>query len=142
MAILAIERADPRIDDVEDLARVTGTTASAFPGPLPMVELVWNIALASGEAADVTLVPLSGAEDVEAEILWKYLTTGPNQPTMLVKLISSNTRSRVLQATVLRLQMLGRGPVWAVLAVGELFPKFFPEIELFPEPGLLPETTT
>jgi capsular polysaccharide biosynthesis protein len=144
IAVLAIERADPRVDDVEDLARVTGTTASAFPGPLPMLELAWNIALASDGAADVTLVPLSAAEEARAEILWKYLTVGANQPTMVLNFVTSgtatdslvadgsgptvlvvnpNTRSRVVQAFVLRLQMLGRGPAWAVLAAGKLPPE-------------------
>jgi hypothetical protein len=165
IAVLAIERADPRVDDVEDLARITGTTASAFPGPLPMVELAWNIALASGDAPDVTLVPLSRAEEAQAEILWRYLTMGANQPTLLLNFAASskspgsflaqgsgptvvvvrpNTRARVLQASVLRLQMLGRSPVWAVLAVGELVPKsklLLPEIELLPESKLLPEST-
>lgn len=144
VAVLAIERADPRVDDVEDLARVTGTAASVFPGPVPMVELERSIALASRGAANVSLVPLSDAEEVQAEILWKHLTLGVNQPTMILDFVDSgssrssllaqasgptvlvvkpNTRSRVLQASVLRLQLLGRGPVWAVLAVGRRLPE-------------------
>jgi capsular polysaccharide biosynthesis protein len=144
IALLTIERADPRIDDVEDLARVTGATASAFPGPLPMVELAWNIALASEGAPDVTVVPLTGTEEAQAEVLWSYLTMGVNQPTMVLNFVAAsnatssllaegsgptvlvvkrNTRSRVVQGSVLRLQTLGRGPVWAVLAVGRLRPE-------------------
>jgi capsular polysaccharide biosynthesis protein len=144
LAVLAIERADPRVDGVEDLARITGTAASAFPGPVSVVELERNIAVASTGAADVTIVPLSESEELQAAALWKYLTMGVHQPTMALTLVGAgssrnatlaeasgptvivvrpNARSRVIQASVLRLQMLGRGPVWAVLAVGKLLPE-------------------
>jgi len=144
IAVLAIERADPRVDGVEDLARVTGTAASAFPGPVSVVELERNIAVASAGASEVTLVPLSESEELQAAALWKYLTMGVHRPTMTLTLVGAgssrnatlaeasgptvivvrpNARSRVIAASVLRLQMLGRGPVWAVLAVGKLLPE-------------------
>jgi capsular polysaccharide biosynthesis protein len=140
IAILAIERADPRVDDVEDLAEVTGTAASIFPGSIPVIELERNIAFASGGAANVTLAPLTRVEEYTAEILWKGLTMNADRSSMAFNVVTSisarnallaqasgptvlvvqpNTRSRVIQASVHRLQMLGRGPVWAVLAVGK-----------------------
>jgi hypothetical protein len=144
IAVLAIERADPRVDDVEDLARITGTAASAFPGPVSVVELERNIAVASVGAPEVTIVPLSESEELQAAALWKYLTMGVHRPTMALTLVGAgssrnatlaeasgptvivvkpNARYRVVAASVLRLQMLGRGPVWAVLAVGKLLPE-------------------
>jgi len=144
IALLAIERADPRVDDVEDLAALTGTVASAFPGPIHPVELARSIALASGEAAQVVLVPLTKSEEAQTEFLWTHLsmssrgsstalsfvggedsrnallaeTTGP---TVLV--VKRNARSRLVHSSVIRLQTLGREPVWAVLVIGKLKPK-------------------
>jgi hypothetical protein len=138
IALLAMERADPRIDNVEDLAQVTGTAASAFPGPIPVLELERNIARASG-GADVTLAPLGQADEDQAYALQRQLTVNAKQHTLLfdvgsavtsrsgllaqdpgptVLVVTPNTRARLVQASVRRLQMMGRDPVWAVLAVG------------------------
>jgi capsular polysaccharide biosynthesis protein len=138
IALLAAERADPRIDGVEDLAEVAGTAASAFPGPIPMLELERNIARASG-GADVTLAPLTDNDEDRAFVLQRQLTKNAQQhsilfdvgssvtsrsgllaeepgPTVLV--VTPNTRARLVQTSVRRLQMMGREPVWAVLAAG------------------------
>jgi capsular polysaccharide biosynthesis protein len=141
IAVLAIERADPRIDDVEDLAAITGTAVTLFPGTIQQIEMARSIALAGRGSSDVTLVPLSKSEEAKTEYLWSYLTRGVRQsattlkilgagrlrnaqlaeetgPTVLV--VKPNTRSRAVHASVLRLQMLGRDPVWAVLVAGKL----------------------
>jgi capsular polysaccharide biosynthesis protein len=141
IAVLAIERADPRVDDVEDLAAITGTAVTLFPGTVQQIEMARSIALAGGGSSDVTLVPLSKSEEAKTEYLWNYLASGVRQsattlkfigagrlrsaqladetgPTVLV--VQPNTRSRVVHATVLRLQMLQRDPVWAVLVAGKL----------------------
>jgi capsular polysaccharide biosynthesis protein len=140
IAVLAIERADPRVDDVEDLAQVTETAATAYPGPVPVLELERLIARAGGGAGQVTIAPLSEREEVQAMALWGELNLGSDPralgfdimdpmtsnrasladasgPTVLV--VKPNTRSRIVQGSVHRLQMLGSGPVWAVLAVGK-----------------------
>jgi len=140
IAVLAIERADPRVDDVEDLAAITGTAVTLFPGTIQQIELARNIALAGKGSRDVTLVPLSKSEEAKTEYLWFYLTRGVKQsptlkfvgagrskhaelaeatgPTVLV--VKPNTRSRIVHASVLRLHMLERDPVWAVLVAGKL----------------------
>jgi capsular polysaccharide biosynthesis protein len=141
IAVLAIERADPRVDDVEDLAAITGTAVTLFPGTIQQIEMARSIALAGGGSSDVTLVPLSKSEEAKTEYLWNYLASGAHQsgvtlrfigagrsrsaqlaeetgPTVLV--VKPNTRSRVVHASVLRLQMLERDPVWAVLVAGRL----------------------
>jgi hypothetical protein len=141
IAVLAIERADPRVDDVEDLAAITGTAVTLFPGTIQQIEMARTIALAGGGTSDVTLVPLSKSEEAKTEYLWNYLASGVNQsaaslkfigagrlrnaqlaeetgPTVLV--VKPNTRARVVHASVLRLQMLERDPVWAVLVAGKL----------------------
>jgi hypothetical protein len=140
IAVLAIERSDPRVDDVEDLAAITGTAVTLFPGTIQQIELARNIALAGKGSSDVTLVPLSKSEEAKTEYLWFYLTRGVNHsptlkfvgagrskhaelaeetgPTVLV--VKPNTRSRIVHASVLRLHMLERDPVWAVLVAGKL----------------------
>ncbi len=144
LATLAIERADPRVDDVEDLAQVTGTAASAFPGPIPVIELERNIARASGGVANVTIAPLTAIEEDHAFTLQRDLMMSADRATLAfdvvgpvatksallaqsygptVLVVKPNTRSRSIQASVHRLQMMGRGPVWAVLAVGKSLPE-------------------
>jgi hypothetical protein len=141
IAVLAIERADPRVDDVEDLAAITGTAVTLFPGTVQQIEMARSITLAGRGSSEVTLVPLSKSEEAKTEFLWSYLTRGVPQsattlkilgtgrsrnaqlaeetgPTVLV--VKPNTRARVVHASVLRLQMLGRDPVWAVLVAGKL----------------------
>jgi capsular polysaccharide biosynthesis protein len=140
IAVLAIERADPRVDDVEDLAAITGTAVTLFPGTIQQIEMARSIALAGKGSSDVTLVPLSKSEEAKTEYLWIYLTRGVDQsptfkfvgagrsrhaelaeetgPTVLV--VKPNTRSRFVHASVLRLHMLQRDPVWAVLVAGKL----------------------
>jgi capsular polysaccharide biosynthesis protein len=144
IALLAMERADPRIDSVDDLAEVTGTAASVFPGSIPVVELERNIARASG-GANVTLAPLSDGDEDQAWALQRQLTVNAHSHSLLfevgssvtsrsgllaqdagptVLVVTPNARSRVVQASVRRLQMMGRDPVWAVLAVGRPSPEF------------------
>jgi capsular polysaccharide biosynthesis protein len=140
IALLALERADPRIDSVEDLAQVTGTAASEYPGPIPVLELERNIARASG-GADVTLAPLTDADEEQAFALQQHLTRNAQAHSLLfdvgtsvtsrsgllaqsagptVLIVTPNTRSRLVQTSVRRLQMMGREPVWAVLAAGRV----------------------
>jgi capsular polysaccharide biosynthesis protein len=141
IAVLAIERADPRVDDVEDLAAITGTAAALFPGTIQQIEMARSIALAAKGSSDVTLVPLSKSEEAKTEYLWNYLTRDVDQsattlkfigagrsrhaqlaeetgPTVLV--VKPNTRARIVHASVLRLRMLERDPVRAVLVSGKL----------------------
>jgi capsular polysaccharide biosynthesis protein len=141
IAVLAIERADPRVDDVEDLAAITGTAVSLFPGTIQQIEMARSIALAGRGSSDVTIVPFSKSEEAKAEFLWTYLTRGVRQSETRLKLLGTgrlrnaqlaeetgptalvvrpNTRARAVHAAVLRLQMLGRDPVWAVLVAGKL----------------------
>jgi capsular polysaccharide biosynthesis protein len=138
IALLAIERADPRIDNVDDLAEVTGTSASVFPGSIPVLELERNIARASG-GANVTLAPLSDGDEDQAWVLQRQLTVNAQSHSLLfdvgssvtsrsgllaqdagptVLVVTPNTRARDVQTSVRRLQMMGRDPVWAVLAIG------------------------
>jgi capsular polysaccharide biosynthesis protein len=137
--VVGIERADPRADDVEDLAQATGTAATAYPGPVALAELEQLLDRASDGAPATTLVPLSDFEvahvitlrnglDAAAEhqslaidvagpvgSLDDRLTRGEG-PTVLV--VRTSARLRNIKESVQRLEMLGRRPVWAVLAVG------------------------
>jgi capsular polysaccharide biosynthesis protein len=137
--VVGIERADPRADDVEDLAQATGTAATAYPGPVSLAELEQLLDRASDGAPAATLVPLSDAEvshlialrnGLDAAVdhqslaiemagpvgsLDDRLTRGEG-PTVLV--VKPGARLRGIKESVHRLEMLGRRPVWAVLAVG------------------------
>jgi capsular polysaccharide biosynthesis protein len=137
--VVGIERADPRADDVEDLAQATGTAATAYPGPVALAELEQLLDRASDGAPAATLVPLSDFEvahvialrnglDLAADhqslaidmagpvgSLDDRLTRGEG-PTVLV--VRTSARLRSIKESVQRLEMLGRRPVWAVLAVG------------------------
>jgi capsular polysaccharide biosynthesis protein len=137
--VVGIERADPRADDVEDLAQGTGTAATAYPGPVALAELEQLLDRASDGAPAATLVPLSDLEvshvialrnglnaatdhqslaiDVAGPVgsLDDRLTRGEG-PTVLV--VKSGARLRSVKESVQRLEMLGRRPVWSVLAVG------------------------
>jgi capsular polysaccharide biosynthesis protein len=137
IAAIAMERADPRADDLDDLLGVTRTGGSESPGSVSMEELKSVIAQMSEGAATITLVPLSSAEadhvvalhdgltrcvpainsditvgdPVESGGTWLTQSAGP---TVLVVVRSAPLRH--INATVQRLQKLGRPPVWAVLA--------------------------
>jgi capsular polysaccharide biosynthesis protein len=136
---VAIERADPRADDVEDLARATGTAASAYPGPVSLVELEQLLDRASDGAPSVTLVPLSDFEMAYAIALRAGLEAAATHQSLAIELAGpvgsmddrltrgegptvlvarNGARLRSVKACVQRLGLLGRHPVWAVLAVG------------------------
>jgi capsular polysaccharide biosynthesis protein len=136
---VAIERADPRADDVEDLARATGTAASAYPGPVSLVELEQLLDRASDGAPSVTLVPLSDFETAHAIVLRAGLEAAATHQSLAIELAGpvgsmddrltrgegptvlvarNGARLRSVKACVQRLGLLGRHPVWAVLAVG------------------------
>ena len=136
---VAIERADPRADDVEDLARATGTAASAYPGPVSLVELEQLLDRASDGAPSVTLVPLSDFETAHAIALRAGLEAAATHQSLAIELAGpvgsmddrltrgegptvlvarNGARLRSVKACVQRLGLLGRHPVWAVLAVG------------------------
>jgi capsular polysaccharide biosynthesis protein len=137
IAILAIERSDPRADQVEDLARATGTPVSAYPGHVSLPELQRLISEVSASPATITLVPLSDAEQLQTSHLCDGLdactnasqlnfeSVGPVEtagaslaegvgPTMLV--VDGGSRLRTVYSTVSRLELLGRGAIWAVLS--------------------------
>ena len=136
---VAIERADPRADDVEDLARATGTAASAYPGPVSLVELEQLLDRASDGAPSVTLVPLSDFEMAHTIVLRTGLEAAAAHQSLAIELAGpvgsmddrltrgegptvvvarNGARLRSVKACVQRLGLLGRHPVWAVLAVG------------------------
>jgi capsular polysaccharide biosynthesis protein len=136
---VAIERADPRADDVEDLARATGTAASAYPGPVSLVELEQLLDRASDGAPSVTLVPLSDFEIAHTIVLHTGLEAAAAHQSLAIELAGpvgsmddrltrgegptvvvarNGARLRSVKACVQRLGLLGRHPVWAVLAVG------------------------
>jgi capsular polysaccharide biosynthesis protein len=136
---VAIERADPRADDVEDLAPATGTAASAYPGPVSLVELEQLLDRASDGAPSVTLVPLSDFEMAHAIALRTGLEAAATHQSLAIELAGpvgsmddrltrgegptvlvarNGARLRSVKACVQRLGLLGRHPVWAVLAVG------------------------
>ena len=136
---VAIERADPRADDVEDLARAAGTAASAYPGPVSLVELEQLLDRASDGAPAVTLVPLSDFEMAHAIALRAGLEAATNHQSLAIEVagpigsmddrltrgegptvvvVRNGARLRSVKACVQRLGLLGRHPVWAVLAVG------------------------
>jgi capsular polysaccharide biosynthesis protein len=136
---VAIERADPRADDVEDLARATGTAASAYPGPVSLVELEQLLDRAGDGAPCVTLVPLSDFEMAHAIVLRTGLEAAAKHQSLAIELAGpvgsvddrltrgegptvlvarNGARLRSVKACVQRLGLLGRRPVWAVLAVG------------------------
>jgi len=136
---VAIERADPRADDVEDLAPATGTAASAYPGPVSLVELEQLLDRASDGAPSVTLVPLSDFEMAHAIALRTGLEAAATHQSLAIELAGpvgsmddrltrgegptvlvarNGARLRSVKACVQRLGLLGRRPVWAVLAVG------------------------
>lgn len=138
VVVAATERADPRADDVDDLAHATGTAASAYPGPVSLAELEQLIGRAGSGAPATTLVPLSDVEVAQTVALREALATssareslafdvvGPlgsrdaglshgTGPTVLV--VKEDAKLREVKASVQRLKLLGRPPVWAVLAV-------------------------
>jgi capsular polysaccharide biosynthesis protein len=138
--VVALERADPRADDVEDLAEATGTAVSAYPGPVSLAELERLIGRASAGAPSATLVPLSAMELAHAVALRDGLEAAPEHPRLAfdvagpvgsmdapltrgtgptVLVVKSNARLRAVRESVQHLELLGRRPVWAVLAVGE-----------------------
>jgi capsular polysaccharide biosynthesis protein len=142
--VVALERADPRVDDVEDLARATGTAASAYPGPLSLAELEELLDRATAGAPSATLVPLSGSEvshtfalriGLESAAAPRSRTielAGPvgsadarltrdEGPTVLV--VKRGARLRRVKESVQRLDLLGRAPVWAILALGRRPPE-------------------
>lgn len=141
ITILAIERTDPRADQVEDLARATGTPVSAYPGHVSLPELQRLISEVSATPTTITLVPLTDAEHLQTSQLCDGLdsctsssqlnfeSVGPVEtagaslaenvgPTILV--VNGGSRLRTVYATICRLELLGRGAIWAVLSESRL----------------------
>jgi capsular polysaccharide biosynthesis protein len=137
VVVMAMERADPRVDDVDDLAQATGTAASAYPGPISPAELEQLIGRASSGAPAATLVPFSEAEVARVVALRDALVHGADHqslaldvagppgsidaplssgqgPTVLV--VKEHAKLRDVKASAQRLELMGRRPVWAVLA--------------------------
>ena len=82
---VAIERADPRADDVEDLARATGTAASAYPGPVSLGELEQLLDRASDGAPSLSLVPLSDFEMAHAIALRTGLEAAAHHQSLAIE---------------------------------------------------------
>jgi capsular polysaccharide biosynthesis protein len=138
IVVVGTERADPRADDVDDLALATGTAASAYPGPVSLAELEQLIGRAGSGALAATLVPLSDVEVAQAVALRDafatstdhgsvaFDVTGPvgsmdaalsrgTGPTVLV--VKEDAKLRDVKTSAQRLELMGRSLVWAVLAV-------------------------
>jgi hypothetical protein len=134
--VLAAERADPRIDDALAMAAATGCRASQVPKDLSFAELARVLANA-GRGKGLTVVPIAISDTAPTMDLARGLRpcwppTGPavaispsfcsgvvelsrgSGPTVLVS--HPGTRFREVVAAAERLRMIGRPPVWAVLA--------------------------
>lgn len=135
--VIAAERTDPRIDGPEQLGAACHCPATAVPGGMSPTEMARAISRVAGPASRVTVVPLTPVDDPPARALGRALATdrtsgepvfdnGPAfetntdelatgaGPTVLVA--GYGTPRRRVQAAVGRLRLLGREPLWAVLA--------------------------
>ncbi|MHB1585401.1 MAG: YveK family protein, partial [Acidimicrobiales bacterium] len=135
--VIAVERADPRLDTAEQLASVGDCPATAVPGGMTMAELTRAISRVVGPASRVTVVAVEEADQPTAQALGRALASdrasgeplfevGPpfetaadelaagSGPTVLV--VAFGVPRRRVQVAVERLRLLGREPLWATLA--------------------------
>jgi capsular polysaccharide biosynthesis protein len=135
--VIAVERADPRLDTAEQLAAVCGCPATSVPDGMTIAEIARAISRVVGPASRVTVVPVAGVDTPAAVSLGRALAAdrtsgdpafeigpsfetgadelaGGSGPTMLVT--SFGAPRRRVQAAVERLRLLGREPLWAALA--------------------------
>jgi hypothetical protein len=134
--VLAAERADPRIDDGISMAAATGCRAALVPNDLSFAELA-RVLSDVGTGKGLTVVPIAISDTAPTMVLARELrpcwpANGPavaispsfssgvielsrgSGPTVLVS--HPGTRQRDVVAAAERLRMIGRPPVWAVLA--------------------------
>jgi capsular polysaccharide biosynthesis protein len=134
--VLAAERADPRIDDAVSMATAAGCRAALVPNDLSFAELA-RVLSDAGTPKGLTVVPITISDTAPTMELARGLrpcwpTNGPavaispsfssgvielsrgSGPTVLVS--HPGTRQRDVVAAAERLRMIGRPPVWAVLA--------------------------
>jgi hypothetical protein len=135
--VLAAERADPRIDDAASMATATGCRAALVPADLSFAELARVLADIGHAKGPLTVVPITISDTAPTMELARGLrpcwpADGPavaistsfssgvveltrgSGPTVLVS--HPGTRERDIAAAADRLRMIGRAPVWAVLA--------------------------
>jgi len=138
ICVTAAERADPRIDDEQQLVLAADCPANEVPGPIPLAELARGIALHRDEDGPVTVLPLTkdevartgafvdGLRDVwpwympATEVtVGDHLETGSaelgRQFGSTVLVVSKGSARRRVTGAVHRLTLLGQAPVWAVL---------------------------
>lgn len=138
IAVLAAERADPRLDDETEVAESTGCPATLVPGEIGLTELARAISLSPRMGRSVTFIPLTADETGAATMLADHLQAAwPSdmplaqlrlgaavdsgamdlahsvEPTVLV--VGTGRPRRQVQSAVARLQLIGRAPIWAVL---------------------------
>jgi len=134
--VLAAERADPRIDDAVAMATAAGCRAALVPHDLSFAELA-RVLCDAGTGKGLTVVPIAVSDTAPTMELARGLrpcwpANGPavaispsfssgvvelsrgTGPTVLVSY--PGTRQRDVVAAAERLRMIGRPPVWAVLA--------------------------
>jgi capsular polysaccharide biosynthesis protein len=134
--VLAAERADPRIDDAVAMATATGCRAALVPDDLSFAEVA-RVLSDAGTGTGLTVVPIAVSDTALTMELARGLrpcwpVNGPavaispsfssgvielsrgTGPTVLVS--HPGTRQRDIVAAAERLRMIGRPPVWAVLA--------------------------
>lgn len=134
--VLAAERADPRIDDAVAMATASGCRAALVPHDLSFAELA-RVLSDAGTGKGLTVVPIAISDTAPTMELARGLRpcwpiNGPavaispsfssgvvelsrgTGPTVLVS--HPGTRQRDVVAAAERLCMIGRPPVWAVLA--------------------------
>ncbi len=143
--VLAAERADPRADDSEALARAASCPAASLPDDVSLPELARAVARATEPSDTLTLVPLAIPDTGAAMALhhrlaahWPPTHDGVNVevspsfesgaielsrgsgPTLLV--LRAGARLREVARAVDRLRLIERRPVWAVLVNGRRRP--------------------
>jgi len=134
--VLAAERADPRIDDAVSMAAAAGCRSALVPTDLSFAELA-RVLSNAGTGTGLTVVPIAISDTAPTMELARGLrpswpADGPavaispsfssgvvelsrgSGPTVLVS--HPGMRLRDVVAAAERLRMIGRPPVWAVLA--------------------------
>lgn len=134
--VLAAERADPRIDDAVSMAAAAGCRSALVPSDLSFAELA-RVLSDAGTGKGLTVVPIAISDTAPTMELARGLRPcwPPNGPAVAISpsfssgvvelsrgsgptvLVSHpGTRMRDVVAATERLRMIGRSPVWAVLA--------------------------
>ncbi len=134
--VIAVERADPRVDTADELATVCGCPASV-PEGVSAAEIVRAISRVVGPDNPVTVVPMDTVDAGAARSLGHGLAAdrAPGEPVFevgppfetradelanglgpTVLVTGFGVPRRRVQAAVERLRLMGREPLWAALA--------------------------